>query len=424
MPARDGVTLTWSKRKRRTIKLALLLLSLTVGFALSEVALRLVGYSFPTFYTTDQERGFRLRPNTAGWYRKEGEAYVRINSAGMRDRDHETAKPPNTFRIAIVGDSYAEALQVPLEQTFWALMEKRLQGCPAVAGRNVEVLNFGVSGYSTAQELITIQRDVFAYSPDVVLLIFTTNNDITDNSRALKRTDEIPYFVFREGHLVLDDSFRNSRAFRLRSSIPNQALTWLRDNSRVLQAFHHAQYAFKNYLERRRARSAAASAPTPQPERNNNSPDATQPAVNPEEVGIDNLIYRPPLDGVWEDAWRVTEGLIVMMRDEVKNHGAQFVVVVGSNSPQVLPDPARRAEILSRVGGTDIFYPDRRIRALGSREGIAVITLAPELQAYAEQHKVYLHGFGAGVGNGHWNIEGHRVSGELLADKLCGELLK
>src|SRR5678809_1428295 len=107
MPAREGVTLTWSKRKRRTIKLALLLLSLTVGFALSEVALRLVGYSFPTFYTTDQERGFRLRPNTAGWYRKEGEAYVRINSAGMLDRDLETEKPPNTFRIAIVGDSYA-----------------------------------------------------------------------------------------------------------------------------------------------------------------------------------------------------------------------------------------------------------------------------------------------------------------------------
>jgi hypothetical protein len=255
-----------------------------------------------------------------------------------------------------------------------------------------------------------------------VLLVFTTNNDITDNSRALKRTDEIPYFVFREGHLVLDDSFRNSRTFRLRSSIPNQALTWLRDNSRVLQAFHHAQYAFKNYLERRRARSAAASAPTPQPERNNSAPDATRPAVNPEEVGIDNLIYRPPLDGVWEDAWRVTEGLIGMMRDEVKNHGARFVVVVGSNSPQVLPDPARRAEILSRVGGTDIFYPDKRLSALGTREGIVVMTLAPELQAYAEQHKVYLHGFGAGVGNGHWNIEGHRVSGGLLADKLCGEI--
>ena len=44
-------------------------------------------------------------------------------------------------------------------------MEKRLHDCPAVAGRNVEVLNFGVSGYSTAQELITLQRDVFAYSP-------------------------------------------------------------------------------------------------------------------------------------------------------------------------------------------------------------------------------------------------------------------
>jgi hypothetical protein len=69
-------------------------------------------------------------------------------------------------------------------------------------GREVEAVNFGVSGYGTAQELITLRDKVFDYEPDIVLLAFTTNNDVTDNSRALKRTDEIPYFLMREGALV------------------------------------------------------------------------------------------------------------------------------------------------------------------------------------------------------------------------------
>lgn len=437
MLAQESVTHTWSKRKRRTAKVSLFLLSLTLGLVVCEIALRIVGYSFPTFYTTDEQRGFRLRPNAAGWYRKEGEAYIRVNSAGLRDREHSREKPPNTLRVAVVGDSYAEALQVPMEQAFWAVMERRLRECPAATGREVEVLNFGVSGYGTAQELITVQNHVFGYSPDIVLLSVTTNNDITDNSRALKGTAEIPYFVFRDGRLVLDESFRTSRAFRLRASLPNRALTGLRDNSRVLQAFHHAHYALRTYLERRRARRAAQPNPAqsqalsdgaqPTPPRASemppNAPKTKMPStVNPEELGIDNVVYRPPLDAVWEDAWRVTEGLLVMTRDEVEGRGANFVIMTASNGPQVLPDPAIRAQFMQRVGATDLFYPDLRIRALGERERITVFTLAPELQSYAERHKIYLHGFGANVGNGHWNAEGHRVGGELLAQKLCAKL--
>ena len=121
------------------------------GLLLAEVALRAAGYSFPEFYATDERRGFALRPGAAGWYRKEGAAYVRVNSDGLRDREHAREKPPDTFRVAVVGDSYAEALQVEQEAAFWAVMERRLQACAAqfAGGRRVEVINFGVSGYGT-----------------------------------------------------------------------------------------------------------------------------------------------------------------------------------------------------------------------------------------------------------------------------------
>ncbi|HEX8162546.1 MAG TPA: SGNH/GDSL hydrolase family protein [Pyrinomonadaceae bacterium] len=426
----QSVSRHWSGRKRRAVKLSLILLGVVAGLFVAEIALRVAGYTFPTFYAPDAARGYHLQPGMRGWYRKEGESYVEINSDGLRDREHSKAKPPHTFRVAVLGDSYAEALQVPAEAAFWHVLETGLRACPGLGGREVEVINFGVSGYGTAQELLTLREKVWAYSPDLVLLAFTTNNDVTDNSRALKRTDEIPYFVLRGGRLAPDDSFRDSRAFRLRSSRLSRLGAWIRDSSRVVQAIHQSQYAIKSYLARRRAQSDAAAAGAPPPAadatpaaKGDAAPvDASDLLARSDEIGIDNLIYREPLNEVWQEAWRVTERLIVEMRDEVGARGARFAVVTLSNGIQVHPSAAAREAFMRRAGATDLFYPDKRVAALGAREGFAVFTLAPELQAYAERNRVFLHGFGAGLGNGHWNAEGHRVAGELLTRRLCDSL--
>ena len=403
---------------KRSTRLVVVFLSIIFALLVGEVALRIVGYSYPEFYTTDAARGYALRPCTQGWYRKEGAAYVSINCAGLRDREHTKQKPPGTLRIALIGDSYAEALQVHVEDAFWAVAERRLQDCPALGGRKVEFINFGVSGYGTAQELITLEREVWGYQPDIVLLALTTNNDITDNSRPLKRTNEIPYFVLRDGQLVLDDSFRTTRAFRMSNTLLGRTGLWLRAHLRVIQAIIQAHHALKLRLAAYRARRAEAP---PQQAALLSLPSPAPPAsaVPDAELGTDNLVYRPPAGQVWQDAWRVTELLIARMRDEVRAHGAQFYVVTLSNGIQVYPDAGARTAFLQRVGATDIFYPDMRIRALCERERIPVFTLAPQLQAYADEHKVFLHGFGHDLGNGHWNRDGHRVAGELVAQQLC-----
>ena len=421
----NNLTQNWSRKKRFFVKFILLLMSLVIGLTLTEIGLRLANYSFPTFYSPDEFRGYVLTPRIEGWYRKEGESYVRINSDGLRDAEHSKQKPANTLRIAIIGDSYAEALQVPLENAFWKQAETRLQNCSALGGKTVEVINFGVSGYGTAQELITLQKQVWDYSPDVVLLAFTTNNDVTDNIRALKKTDEIPYFVYRDNKLELDNSFRENSAFRWRNSNLSKLGGWLRDNLRFVQLGHQAQYAIKNYLAKRRAQPAAQQISNQLKSENVPlKPPPPTPSVRAEDVGIDNLIYRAPDEAVWQEAWRVTEGLLVEMRNEVENKNARFLVVTLSNGIQVFPDAKARQAFLEKIGASDIFYPDMRIANLGEREKFTVYNLAPELQVYAEQNKVFLHGFGANLGNGHWNAEGHRIAGEKLSQKLCEEFFK
>lgn len=404
-------------------KLLLVVIGFAIGGVIAELALRVSGYSYPAFYRRDEVRGFSLLPGAEGWYRKEGEAYVRINSEGLRDREHAITKPVGTFRIAIVGDSFCEALSVSLEEAFWSVMAKNLEACNAFPGRKIEVINFGVSGYGTAQELLTLREKVWKYSPDLVLLAVTTNNDITDNSRALKRTDDIPYFVYQGTQLTLDNSFRNSRGFLFGNSRAGRFGAWLSAHSRLIQAITQGQRGLKIQLASWRAKHSndaqPAAAPAVKSGETAKTPEKSDLFSRSVELGTDNLVYLEPNNAVWNDAWRVTEGLMVQMRDEVATGGAKFVIVTLSNGPQVLPDAKSREAFKSRFGITDLFYPDNRIKALGTREGIPVITLAPELQDFAERNNVFLHGFGSNIGNGHWNAIGNRVAGELIAKKIC-----
>jgi hypothetical protein len=312
-----------------------------------------------------------------------------------------------------------------MEEAFWSVMEGKLRECAAFAGKRIEVINFGVSGYGTAQELLTLREEVWKYSPDLVLLAVTTNNDITDNSRELKKID-IPYFVYKDNHLTLDDSFRNSRAFLLRQTRISRLGVWLRDHSRLVQALIQGHHGIKILLASWRARHSRGGQTQRSPATETADPGQKSDLFSrAQELGTDNLIYLEPGNAVWNDAWRVTEGLIRETRDEVTAKGAKFVVVTLSNGPQVLPNPDSRENFKKWFGITDLFYPDNRIKSFCTHEGIPVLTLAPELQEFAERNQTFLHGFGANVGNGHWNATGHRVAGELIAKKICeGQFLK
>jgi len=400
--------MTRPRKRQLRKKLLLVLFGLGFGLLMAELFLRVIGYSYPNFYAVDYDRGVALRPSVSGFYQREGTNYVSTNSAGLRDREHTKAKPPDTIRIALLGDSYCEALQVPMEQTFWWLLQQKLEACNAFPGKHVEIINFGVSGYGTAQELITLEHQAREYSPDIVMLLVTTNNDITDNRRELKQANEFPYYVYRDGALVLDNSFRDTSNFRWRART-DRFTEAIRDHLRTVQLVYYAHMTGKIRLAEWRDRRRASAAPAP----------SVQTAAAKPSISIDNMIYLEPRDDTWREAWHITEDLIKRMRDEVGQMDARFLVVVGSNPIQVAPDSAVRQRFLQSIGATDIFYPNARLKTLAEQKQIDLLDLAPLMQRVAEQNKVYLHGFGSDIGNGHWNTAGHKLAAELIAQKMC-----
>lgn len=394
--------------------------SILISLMICEIGLRAVGISYPIFSRIDGDLGAALRPQAEGWWKREGEAFVRINSAGLRDREHAIPKPDHVLRIAVLGDSFAEAMQVPMEDTFWAVLEREIRACTAVAGREPEVINFGVSGYGTAQELIMLRRRVWAYAPDFVLLAITPTNDIRNNSRALEKDDRRPYFVVQDGQLVEDTSFRHERGFRLRSTSLGQAVTQVRDSLRIFQLTIEG---LRRMMQLSRV-PYAPSIPVDQQVAGMTISDrqGEEPPWVQGEAGLNMETYAEPQEPVWREAWQVTEDLIKQMHAEVEGRGKGFMAITVSSGPQVGPDQAARRVLERRLGVSDLFYSESRIRVLG-KDRFEVLALAPLFQAYAEKHRIFLHGFpGSGLGLGHWNIAGHHLAGQLIAQKLCPQL--
>jgi hypothetical protein len=386
--------------KRELLLAALVFLALPVA---GEVALRVAHLQFDAqLFGPNRDRGWILRPGASGIVSTETRQFVRINSHGFHDEERSYEKPANTFRIAVLGNSWTEALQVPLEKNYTSVLQQKLNETPCFGGKRVEVLNFGVAGYSTAQELLTLQQEVWKYQPDVVLLAFSPARDIANNVRELNNAldaERSPYFVYRGGQLVLDDSFRSLPALQPRQIALQNLGYQFNQHIRVLQAVNAVQRFGKIRVAMAAVRERA------------------------EKSGVDNLeftIYQPPSLPAIQSAWRVTEGLLLATRDEVAAHGAEFRIVTLATRPQVIPDPVKRAELLHKLGVEDFSYADHRIKRFGEGAGIPITNLAPPLSAYAESHHVYLNGFSnSTLGAGHWNETGHRVAAEAIAADLC-----
>lgn len=389
----------------RRSRLIALLVSTAVSLLVAEAALRIAGFSNPNFYGPDPERGWGLRPGAHGRWTKEGDAEVRINGDGLRDDEHPIAKPAGELRIAVLGDSCVEALQVPVEKTFGALLETELARCPAVAGRKVETLNFGVSGYGTAQELLTLRHRVWKYDPDLVLLAFYSGNDVRNNWRPLELDPARPYLMPRpDGALALDDSFLETEGYRFRQTAAARLLYWTFDHSRLMQLGKQAKSAADGWVGAWRASRVKERPAGP-------------------ELGLDDAVYAPPADPEWAGAWKVTEAILRAARDEAAARRTPFAVVSLTTGMQVHPDPAVRQGFMKRLGIDTLFYPDERLAGFGQREKIPVLALAPALQRTAEREKAFLHGFAnTAPGEGHWNERGHAAAAAEMAEWVCGQL--
>ncbi|MBT4867964.1 MAG: SGNH/GDSL hydrolase family protein [Planctomycetaceae bacterium] len=365
---------------------------LLAGLLVGECALRMVSFSEPQIYARDQFVGTRLKADFEGIWTKEGQAHFRINNAGFRDVDRSHAKPEGTFRIAVLGDSYVEALQVPLEKAFWSVLETELANCSLSGQKKVEVMGFGVSGFGTGQQLLMLRQYVWDYDPDMVILLMCPRNDLADNSRQLTSNVVRPFFSLKDNQLELDNSFRQHPSYIHAGKASTRFKVACINRSRVLQLYS-------------RIRNEAGS----------------DDAESTSQADAANMCYVEPETAAWRDAWNLTERLVVEIQKGVQQRDVQFLLVTASSEIQVDPRQSVREEFRKQLGVADLFYFERRIEALATRNRITAICLGEPMAQVAQKENSFLHGFpNTAKGRGHWNADGHRLAAKLITEKLCG----
>lgn len=158
------------------------------------------------FWKYDPEIGWSHRSNEQGTFQSKLNGFhstVKLGGFGTRENDNDI-QGPFEHTILVVGDSVTAGFEVENNQTFSAVLEKRLFS----DGRKIRVVNSGVRGYGTDQAYLTMKRLIPVFKPDVVLYVYCWN-DLTDNL-AIKNRFRLfskPAFVLTEsGKLQLENS--------------------------------------------------------------------------------------------------------------------------------------------------------------------------------------------------------------------------
>jgi lysophospholipase L1-like esterase len=179
----------------------------------------------------DPVTGYKLMPNKVITQRLEGFGSFKTNSFGMQNDEISLQKPADVLRIAVFGDSYIESLQVARDKNFMQILAQDLG---EKLHKKVQVLNFGVSGYSVAQDYLRYKTLAKQFKPDLVIQSFRVEESdklLPRETRYLSLVRPV-FFVGPHGELVYDDT--NVRSFLQSSSGKNMVKNeWLRRNSRL-----------------------------------------------------------------------------------------------------------------------------------------------------------------------------------------------
>ena len=345
--------------------------AIAVGILLGEMGLRLFYPQQLGVWRQDRD-GLGLHwPGLVTYFPQSGFP-VAFNSAGMRDREHAMTKPEGVFRVLVLGDSFMEALQVPFEESFPSLVEHELsQG----TGRRVEVVNASVSGWGTDDELTYLTRYGMQWKPDLILVVMTLHNDISDNLRE-------QFHTIRNGQLVEQPP-------------PKDSL--LRYELLRAKAYLSAKsHAYRLLMRARRARE-----------------------VREEARQLDShvvALFRSTADAQISRGLELTGLLLERMQSLAASERSRLVLVMLPVALQLSDQEfAEFARSVPRSSGKlENDRPQRLMTRVGDRLGVAVIDLLPGFRDWTMRgaRSLYLER------DGHWNERGHRLAADLVAREL------
>ena len=347
--------------------LALLFVSVALFLTFCElVVFRLIFLPSDVPHNAFIEGVIRYVPEQSGIWRVKDEIHApfAINRQGWNSAhaEYRRARTPGVDRIVIIGDSYVEALQVPVERSLAEQLEHRLESVPT------EVYRLGISGAPLSQYLHMFEREAIQYAPDLVVLVLV-HNDFNES------------FQFASGRIT--SSFLKLRLAqgRVREEIlPTPYMSgpwdWLRFSATSRYLYYRQQAA--PIVSRLLSPAQAAAAD----HQANINIDEVLPHITDIEAAIDYLFGR--LSGV---AREQKLRLLILMNGDFET-------------------------IYQGLGRSEVMMLNDLAASMALRHQIAFIDLYPRFQQHWRDHHMR---FNFEV-DAHWNELGHDLVAGVIEE--------
>jgi hypothetical protein len=357
-------------RRRHVLRIFSALLAACVTVLGAEIAVRLLEPQRTAFtgrglFTPDADLGHVLRPGLPdGGYR--------TNSFGFRDQEYALEKPIGVYRIVNLGDSFTFGGAGAAEEVYGELLERRF--AEVRRSTRVEVINTGVPGYNTVQEMGHFRKFSRSFQPDLVLVGLFIGGDILENLEPF-------HFRVVDGELAPLDRMPSLWERWLKRSHLYRILWRVRLRHARADAVVTAERALSTFLGCEAARLPVCK-------------------VAPSQEVV--------------EAYDVTMKLLLELREDVRSAGADLLVLLVPDEVQVNPDVFRMVceRFSLDPSDFDLDLPNRRLLDFFEREGIWAVDVLQECRAQHRESPVYV------ALDTHWNVRGHEIAARALFEAI------
>ena len=390
------------------------LFSVLFSLVLLEVALHVVGYprtktSHQRFYVEhDPQRGWRNVPNADGWFSTdEYDVHLQYNSRGIRGPEIPYEKPPGTYRVVILGDSFIEGYSVDREDRVAEQLEKLLS--EQDPSRTYQVVALGTAGYSTDQELIWLESEGIKYQPDVVVTMFYMN-DVWFNGQSKYWRGEKPAFVIDNGELKLTNvpvpDPRTGKDMKKAKESGRGLRHWIRANSKIYALI---SLSLENSPGLRGVATSLGLISPREEDEDDGGP----------RVADELSVFQKTLPPDTQRGWMMTEAILDEMDAVAQQAGADFIAFHIPFKGVVYP--ADWGPILAKLGiPQDQLDPNAVTsqfdRICANRDLDCIEPTAEYVHVARERgpggERLYY------VQDNHWNPGGHALAAQILARRI------
>lgn len=380
------------------INSAISLFTVLFCFVCFELILRLLfpyGQLLYTGYRFSPSLLWIQKPNAQYTYRRqEFETQITYNSAGLRDYEYTLEKPEGSFRIAVLGDSFTEAREVPLASSYPKLLEKRLNA--SLSRQKYEVINFGAVRYGTDQYLIRLKEQALTYKPDLIL-VGIYENDFVDNLKGLVTLDPTQDSLVYPMLSPRQHFFLKLRYYYIGGTLYSIEF--------LVRRFVQLQSLIRSY------RNSSA------PQRSSHQAHKT-PEYSPLP---DNLqIYLRHLTPQAEQMYRLQEALLTEIYNVGTRHRAQTVFLMFPAKFQIYAQERQHIEDHYNITSAhyDIDRPQQELAILAQNLQIPFIDMLPRFHHLTSMGaRLYF------VIDGHINRSGHEAVSDAIFETFASKNL-